>query len=463
MLTCPNCSTPLNGGVCPSCGYVDSSIFVLKPGTKLQKGKYTVGKVLGQGGFGITYRGANQLLKFTVAIKEFFPEGCSRAQDGKTVIPHPNIAADFPKWKHKFLQEAQTLAKLSHPSIVKVLDFFEENNTAYMVMEFLKGQTLESYIQSKGGRLSQEEALKLIKQIAEAVKYIHSHNILHRDLKPDNIILTDDGRLVLIDFGNAKDLSSSTQRTSSTTAVLTPGYGAPEQYSIKEQKGFYTDIYALGAILYRMLTGQVPVEADRRLREILNNGKDPLVTPRQLNPSISENVEKVILKALNLKKKDRYQSVDEFLRDLNGVFNSYKQPNFTSSQSSPDTTSNGFKPFVFPIFGSFILNVAIAVLLLYILDWLNLNFLPEGPLYHIGAIAGASLLSTFGALLSDKEFNNFLEFLSISVVINLVIWLIFAIVALGIIIVSFLIENWLIILIIITMILILSLIDSNKK
>jgi len=290
-------------------------IIPLPIGTLLSK-RYTIGKVLGQGGFGITYKGADQYLKRVVAIKELFPEGCTRAPDGKTVIVPPRLSRDFPLFKRKFIQEAQLLAKINHPSIVKVFDYFEENNTCYMVMEFLEGITLEDYIQNKGGKLSEKEALDIFKKICEGVKVIHNHGIIHRDLKPENIILTKDGRVVLIDFGAAKDLAGQTKTTTSSYLILTPGYGAPEQYSTQTKKGPYTDIYALGAILYRMLTGVIPPSANERMVSIQTKDSDVLKKPSEINPSISSYLEKVILKALNLNIHHRYQSVDELLQYL---------------------------------------------------------------------------------------------------------------------------------------------------
>jgi serine/threonine protein kinase len=331
-MTCPFCGAEVgNATICPQCGatVATPSISVslsLPLGTKLFGGKYSVGKVLGQGGFGITYMGADNLLSRPVAIKELFPEGCQR--NGTTVQPTRIPPSDFSSMKQKFLDEARLLASLNHPGIVKVYDFFEENNTAYMVMEYLRGKSLAKLVEERGGALSEKEAVGYILKVCEALDVVHKAGYLHRDIKPENIIVCEDGRVVLIDFGAARAYMAG--KTGRMTVILTPGYAPLEQYAEQAKRGAYTDIYALGATLYYLLTGQVPVSAaDRILRGV-----------REINGRVSRQVEEAVMKAMAMRVEERPQSVGEFVRLLKGwreVTTLWGHEGYVSSVSfSPD-------------------------------------------------------------------------------------------------------------------------------
>ena len=261
-----NSENPNSAVSCSCCGSPLRPETALTPalpvGTRLQGGLYSIGKVLGQGGFGITYLGSDSGLKRAVAIKEFFPQvqGCSR--DGATVQPGGMIThLEYRQEKNKFLTEGQRLAQFQHPSIVKVFSLFEENNTAYMVMEFLRGKTLLKIVE-EDGRLEERDAVAYIVQIAEALDVIHGLKLLHRDIKPENIIITEEGRAVLVDFGTAREFAAGKTRRMTTT--LTPGYAPLEQYGQRARFGVFTDIYALGATLYHLLTGEMPIHATDR-------------------------------------------------------------------------------------------------------------------------------------------------------------------------------------------------------
>jgi WD40 repeat protein/predicted Ser/Thr protein kinase len=311
-VTCPFCGAEIrNVTVCPQCGaniaVPSASVSLSLPlGTKLLGGKYTVGKVLGQGGFGITYMGADTVLSRPVAIKELFPEGCQR--NGTTVQPTRITPSDFASMKQRFLDEARLLASLNHPGIVKVYDFFEENNTAYMVMEYLRGKSLAKLVEERGGALSEQEAVGYILKVCEALDVVHKSGYLHRDIKPENIIVCDDGRVVLIDFGAARSFMAG--RTGRMTVILTPGFAPLEQYAEQAKRGAYTDIYALGATLYYLLTGEVPVSATDRASGVR------LRSVREINPMVSERVEKAVMKAMAMKVDERPQSVGEFVKLL---------------------------------------------------------------------------------------------------------------------------------------------------
>jgi WD40 repeat protein len=311
-MICPFCGAEVgNAIICPQCGatVATPSISVslsLPLGTKLFGGKYSVGKVLGQGGFGITYMGADTILSRPVAIKELFPEGCQR--NGTTVQPTRIPPSDFSSMKQKFLDEARLLASLNHPGIVKVYDFFEENNTAYMVMEYLRGKSLAKLVEERGGALGEQEAVGYILKVCEALDVVHKAGYLHRDIKPENIIVCEDGRVVLIDFGAARAFMAG--KTGRMTVILTPGFAPLEQYAEQAKRGAYTDIYALGATLYYLLTGQVPVSAADRFSGVELKGV------REINGRVSRQVEEAVMKAMAMKVEERPQSVEEFVKLL---------------------------------------------------------------------------------------------------------------------------------------------------
>ena len=286
------------------------SVAELQPGAELYNGKYVVEKKIGQGGFGITYRAVQKELGREVCIKEFFlATGCVRDTYAKTIHLQGLEEDRFEKYRQAFVKEAQTLATLRHPGIVEVIDIFHENNTSYMVMPFIEGRTLQSIVDAKGP-LDYPEAVNYMAQVANAVGYIHERHILHRDIKPDNIIITANYMAILIDFGSAREFEED--KTQAHTSIVTHGYAPSEQYSRTSRKGAYTDIYALGATLYFILTGRVPVEAAARITE-------PMPEPRELRPDLPEEANRTIMKAMQLKPQDRHQSIVEFMDDLRNV------------------------------------------------------------------------------------------------------------------------------------------------
>lgn len=281
----------------------------LQPGTSLCGGKYVIEKMIGMGGFGITYYAKHATLQQYYAIKEFFINGyCIRDNTTKRVFVQGIDEEEYDSYKQKFVAEAQTLADLQHGSIVSVIDIFEENGTSYMVMPFVKGVTLQRMVETQG-KLPFDVAVNYMAQICEAVSYIHQKHILHRDLTPDNIIVKADDKVTIIDFGAArKFVEDKTQRH---TAIVKKGYAPIEQYSATSRKGSYSDIYSLGAVFYFLLTGQKPMDATVRMME-------KMPEPRQLDPNIPEEANRTILKAMSLKPEDRYQDADSFMDDLLG-------------------------------------------------------------------------------------------------------------------------------------------------
>jgi len=294
----------------------------LPPGHLLHQ-RYSIQKVLGQGGFGITYLAYDTLLAQEICIKELFIYGSSTRGSGFTVYSQTNGLFSFTDFVERFIQEAQRLTRFRHPNIVRVLDVFRANQTAYMVMEFVPGETLKQKIQREGP-MNTRDALQLTDQLLDAVEEVHKQGMLHRDIKPENILLSPEGRLVLIDFGSARDFTegaTTTQTqvlTSTQTAMVSHGYSPPEQYSNRAKRGPYTDIYSLGATLYYMLTGEKPIEAtDRHLEEIR--------PPHKLTPGIDIEISQAVVKALELRPGNRFQQVKELRGALNTAHSSFFQ------------------------------------------------------------------------------------------------------------------------------------------
>ena len=279
----------------------------LKKDTYLQGGKYRVISTLGQGGFGITYLAEQVMAKRMVCIKEFFPkEYYNRDADSMHIsLGSEGNAKMMNAYKAKFIKEAQTIAKLKHPNIIPIFDVFEENNTAYYAMEYIEGESLNAKVKREGA-LAEDRAVKYIRDVASALRYIHKRNIMHLDVKPANIMLSkEDDCAVLIDFGLSKQYDNAGEQTSATPVGISHGYAPMEQYQVGGVSTFspVTDIYSLGATLYYLVTGRVPAEA----ASIGENGIGEL--PRLL----SANVRKAITSAMSYWRKERPQSIDIFL------------------------------------------------------------------------------------------------------------------------------------------------------
>ena len=300
-----------------------NNMNALKAGTTLQNGKYTISQVLGAGTFGITYMANTRVqmngplgqmdVTVDVAVKEFYMKDINvRTSDGANIEGTQNtLVKDY---RHKFRKEAENLAKLHHKNIVQVVDVFDENNTTYYVMKHIDGNTLDQYILSKG-RLKEHEALTSISTVGEALAYMHSHNIIHLDLKPKNIMRDKAGNLLLIDFGLSKQYDEKGEPESSTSIGLgTPGYAPIEQANFKQDGTIPVtlDIYALGATLFKMLTGQTPPEAST----ILNDGFPTLLLQQA---GVSAATIAVVEKAMSPMRKQRFQSMNEMLQAIAAI------------------------------------------------------------------------------------------------------------------------------------------------
>jgi len=284
-MLCPGCfQEKPAAAVCPHCGYDESlkrSPLVLPHHTRLYQDRYQVGRVLGKpGGFGLTYLGWDERLQTRVAIKEYLPrELAGRDADHRTVAAHSREDAEnFRYGLGKFLEEARTLARLDHPNLVRVRDFFEENGTAYLVMDYYGGLTLAEYLtRQPGGRIPEAQAIGILLPILDGLREVHAKGFLHRDIKPANIYLTAGNRPILLDFGAARQAMGEHSR--SLSVVLSEGYAPIEQYQRNGKQGPWTDVYGAAATLYTMLTGQVPPSATDRL------GEDSLPGLGELSPT----------------------------------------------------------------------------------------------------------------------------------------------------------------------------------
>ena len=287
------------------------STYSLPIGSTLMQGKYRIVAVLGQGGFGITYKGEHTMLGTTVAIKEFFMKGaCERDENSTHVTTSQSNSELASRFRTKFLKEAKTLAALKHPNIIRVFDVFEDNGTAYYVMDYIEGNNLSDIVEGKG-RLSEPLALKYIRQVANALNYLHQKKLLHLDVKPANILLDKNtGNAILIDFGVSKQYDQDGQQTSTTPPAISKGYSPVEQYAQGSNVKTFspaTDIYSLAATLYKLVTGNTPPESNLLLNE------DEQLPPYPSN--ISEATRNAIAECLQTRKK-RPQSISEFLQLL---------------------------------------------------------------------------------------------------------------------------------------------------
>ena len=313
---CPYCMSPVQpGSPCPACGrnwerYQPASHHL--PLGSLLQDRYQLGRVLGEGGFGITYLGWDAVLKRKVAVKEYFPTFLVSREVSLTLDVTCHTSGNQPtyeKGREQFLREAKTMAKLdSIPEIVQVLDHFPEHNTAYIVMEFLEGRTLKEVV-AQTGPIPTQTMLALLEPVLRAMEAMHHAGVIHRDISPDNLMELKDGTVKLMDFGCARDFQSGLTET----ITLKHGFAPREQYSGRDQ-GPWTDVYAMCATVYYCLTGQVPARATLRGEE----EQDPLLPPRQLGIDLTEEQELALLRGLAPKVENRWHSAADLYAALYG-------------------------------------------------------------------------------------------------------------------------------------------------
>ncbi len=314
---CPGCMAVLDEPdlPCPLCGF-DKTTYApsprsLRPFTILNN-KYLVGKVIGEGGFGITYIGFNMETELPVAIKEYFPSelGTRDITAGNALTIFSGESQQlYKEGLEKYLREARNLTMFSDlPGIVTVKDFFYENETAYIIMEFINGITLKQHLMKVGGRMSQSEVTKMMRPVLESMIKIHETGMIHRDISPDNIMITKNNQIKLTDFGAARVCNGEDNK--SITVVLKRGYAPEEQYRVKGVQGPWTDVYALCATMYKMITGITPQEA---LERMIEDNVEPL---SKFDRDIWPEIDYAIMKGLSVKAQDRFQNVGELVEIL---------------------------------------------------------------------------------------------------------------------------------------------------
>ncbi|MCD8049487.1 MAG: serine/threonine protein kinase [Clostridia bacterium] len=318
---CFNCFKQLGGNTvtCPYCGFEPSwnnSFHSALPMGSILGGNYIVGRVLGQGGFGITYVAYDYRHNRKVAVKEYFPQSImgQRTHTVNVSVSGSQKRQIYEDGIDAFIGEAKILSRFSsHPNIVTIYECFRENATAYYVMEYIGGRNLKSHVKSSGGKIPWQEALEYIMPIVNALLEVHKKGLIHRDVTPDNIYLMGNGGVKLLDFGSAR--YSIGDKTQTLDILLKRGYAPKEQYMSKSRQGPYTDIYSLAATFYAVVTGYIPPDAMDRIDH------DKLIPMHILCPQIPSEVEKVIHKALSINYENRYKNMSEFRAALEKAAN----------------------------------------------------------------------------------------------------------------------------------------------
>lgn len=332
---CPGCmakAAPVDGK-CPVCGCDVNTQNALHqlPVNTILNGRYIVGRVLGAGGFGITYIGYDLKLDGKVAIKEYYPSGAANRSMSLTVLPTTEVKGNpFEIGKDRFLKEAKTLSEfVGEGNIVALRDYFEENGTAYIVMEYLEGEDLSHYAK-RHGVFALDEALDLLEPAMLALDKVHKKGLIHRDISPSNIMVLSDGRVKVLDFGSARLQNNNGEL--SLSVMLKPGYAPMEQYSTHGEQGSWTDVYAMSATVYKLITGKTPPPSTDR---ILN---DTIERPSTLGVKITHEQEAALMRGLALRASDRTQTMAELAESLREKKASYPKP------AKPPRTDKKEKP-----------------------------------------------------------------------------------------------------------------------
>ena len=372
---CFGCMQPKeNSPVCEHCGFdehQDNLSHQLPVGTILQN-HYLIGKVLGQGGFGITYLGWDQNLSVPVAIKEYFPSGVVQRHtelSRNVSCVNGGTIEVFARHRERFLKEARSLAQLSDiPEIVHILSYFVENDTAYIVMEYVDGITLKNHLEQFGRPMTEDEVLSIMEPVLKALQKVHDHSLIHRDISPDNIMLLKNGGIKLIDFGTVRYIDDS-GNSKSTDTVMKGGFAPIEQYNTRGNLGTWTDVYALCATFHYLLTGRRPEEAPARLD---NGEKLELLRSR---PELSEYFIQILEKGMAVRITDRIQTVKELYRLLYPDY-SQEEPEFPIPPAEK-TVNTYFKK------QSFLLLIAVLLLLSFIFGLLMRKQANAEPVLHL--------------------------------------------------------------------------------
>lgn len=330
---CPGCMRIINKiSICAYCGYdlknIQIKSYQLKPYTILgeQQKRYIVGKVVGEGAFGITYVALDKKLEMKVAIKEFYPRKYAK-RVGNAVELHPQEGFDIAALREEMISEARNLAKLDQlEGVVEVKDYFRDNDTIYIVMEYIEGGSLKDYLKQNGGKLQVEIAKRMMRPVIESLMQVHNAGMIHRDISPDNIMVTPEGKMKLIDFGTAKESNDT-----DILALGKKGYAPPEQFAKDGKQGTWTDVYALAATYYGCIVGRTPPVSTERLKN------DTLVYPSQLGISINPIEEEALVMALSPDPNTRF-------KDMKALYNAF----YNQSSPIPNSVSPNPQPPISP-------------------------------------------------------------------------------------------------------------------
>lgn len=310
---CPNCFSPTHTALCGLCGYNQEEAKVF-PNTihpsHILNARYLIGRVLGKGGFGVTYLAKDLLYNRLVAIKECLPESYAHRTDGYTIVHNQNDTSAFNHCKQNFRDEISTLVKLKDNSfVVDVYDYFSENNTEYFVMEYIKGKSLKYLTYIQNGKTSLENAAIMFFTVGSALMEVHQHGIIHRDISPENIMFDSDGGISLIDFGACKNFTLP-PNLGSESIFLKPGFAPPEQYEFDGNQGEWTDVYALAATFYTVVSGEPLVDSTHRLEN------DTMKSLLELDCDVPVSVSRAVQKAMSPEIEYRYKTIGEFMDDM---------------------------------------------------------------------------------------------------------------------------------------------------
>jgi len=365
-------------------------IHALPSGYRIEE--YELVRVLGSGGFGITYLGYDHHLDKAVAIKEYLPNDLAVRTDNNSVLPKSTQdQADYEWGLARFLTEAQTLARFDHRHIIKIHRFFRAHGTGYIVMEYAEGETLSELLQRKG-TLTEAKLKAILFPILDGLEAVHEADFLHRDIKPGNIVIREDGSPVLIDFGSARQAVAGKSR--SVTAIVTPGYAPIEQYSAKGHQGPWTDIYGLGAVCYRCLAGEVPDDATERLRE------DTLIPAVQrCKGKASASLLGAIDRALRVNERERPQTIAEWHKILS---DKTAMPAYRRRKETAKPTAQPSSPFSLAArevssLSVFLLSGAGLMVMLF---W-DPPFIPTSAWVIITSLLALTVVASMIALMSD--------------------------------------------------------------
>jgi len=325
-------------------GGEDDFVDELKPGTELLHGQYTIEEFLNSGGFGITYL-AKDSLDRRVVIKECFPNTLCRRSQARVGARSRAHQSEFKSVIDLFVQEAKSLAKLQHPNIVGVHQVFEDNDTAYMALDYIEGFDLLETLEEGGEKLPPEEINKILRKILGAVDYLHGRNILHRDISPDNILIDQKtSEPLLIDFGAAREEVSKASRVLSALRVVKDGYSPQEFYVNGSKQGPSSDLYALAASFYHLITGEMPPDSQTRLAAMASDEQDPYVPLAGRVEGYDATFLAAIDKALNVLPKDRIQTAKEWLEMISGGVSELPTATKTAKPAAGKTATDSGEP-----------------------------------------------------------------------------------------------------------------------